>query len=71
MVTDLSMWGALSDERTGLSFVRVHSRLPEIYDYIGNKKETEDRKSVPVASPEGQNEPPKPIGPLTHKPANQ
>jgi hypothetical protein len=31
--------------------------LAEIMDYIGNKREMEDIKSVPVGLPLGQNEP--------------
>jgi hypothetical protein len=31
--------------------------LPEISDYIGNKREMEDSKSGPVGSPLGQTEP--------------
>jgi hypothetical protein len=39
--------------------------LTEISDYIGNRKEMEDSKLVPVASLAGQNEPSVPIG--SHK----
>jgi hypothetical protein len=36
--------------------------LAEILDRVGNKRELEDSKSVPVGLPVGQNEPPVPIG---------
>jgi hypothetical protein len=38
------------------------NRLVEISDYIGNRREMEDSKSVPVGLPVGQNEPPLSIG---------
>jgi hypothetical protein len=36
-------------------------KLVEISDYVGNGREIEGSKSVPVGSPVGQNEPPVPI----------
>jgi hypothetical protein len=41
------------------------NQLTEISDYIGNRKEMEDSKSVLVGSPIGQNEPPVPSGSQT------
>jgi hypothetical protein len=38
------------------------NRFAEISDYIGNRREMKDSKSVPVGSPSGQNEPPVSIG---------
>jgi hypothetical protein len=38
------------------------NQLAEILDYIGNRREMEDRKSVPVGFPVGQNELPVPTG---------
>jgi hypothetical protein len=43
------------------------NQLAKISDYIGNKREVEDRKSLPVGSPVGQNEPPVPIGSQTQR----
>jgi hypothetical protein len=37
-------------------------RLAEIADYVGNRMEKEDSKSVQVGLPVRQNEPPVPIG---------
>jgi hypothetical protein len=39
---------------------KENNRLAEISDYVGNRREMEDRKSVPIGSPVGQNEPPVP-----------
>jgi hypothetical protein len=42
--------------------------LPNV-DYVGNRMDMEDSKSVPVGSPVEQNEPPVLIG--SHEQANQ
>jgi hypothetical protein len=41
---------------------KERNRISEISDCIGKMKEMEDRKSVPIGSPLGQNEQPVPIG---------
>jgi hypothetical protein len=41
---------------------KQNNRLADISDYIGNRREMEDSKSVPVGSPIGQIEPPVRIG---------
>jgi hypothetical protein len=41
---------------------KQNNQLAKISDYVGNRKEMEDRKSIPVGSPAGQNEMPVRIG---------
>jgi hypothetical protein len=41
---------------------KQNSRLAEISDYVGNRKEMKDSKPIPIVLPVGQNEPPIPIG---------
>jgi hypothetical protein len=53
-----------NDEFYLLVYNAVHfaeKQLAEISDYIGNRREMDDSKPVPIGSPVGQNEPPVPI----------
>jgi hypothetical protein len=44
---------------------KQRKRLAESSGYVGNRREMEGRKLVPVGSPVGQNDPPVPIGSRT------
>jgi hypothetical protein len=53
-VNDVSEDSARNSEEAG---GKQRNRLAEISDCIGNRRGTEDSKSVPLGSPVGQNEP--------------